>query len=239
MKHLGVVLVLILVVAGCGDDPASTTAAAPATTTTAVPATTVAPASTAAASTTVASTTTTTVGSTTVPSTTTTTIGTTTTVAPTTTALGPLFTTGIHGFFPDPLGSAEDGQGSGCVVGGVLTDGMWFGYVEAISGGEITFDLACFFTGTAAQDAAAADGDEAIDFYIRNQNPATFTVPLDPGGTAYWLDATGDLTPLPIPMGDWPMPSPPGYQECPHDFCSVWLFMNDGEVTELVEQYLP
>jgi hypothetical protein len=118
---------------------------------------------------------------------------------------------------------------------------MWFGFVEGIGGGSVTFDLACFYTGAAGWAAAAADGEMGydLDFYISNQVATTRSVPLDSGGTAYWLDATGDLTPLAIPMTDWPKPWPPDYQVCPAEFCSVWLFVNGGEVTELLEQYLP
>jgi len=151
-----------------------------------------------------------------------------------------MFTSATYGFFPDPLGTPEDGHGSGCVHDpGVLSDGMWFGFVEAIGGGSVTFDMGCFFTGPAAVDAANADGEEAFDFYIRNQNPMTYSVPVDSSGTAYWLDLTGDLTPQPIPMTDWPVPYDPNYQTCPDDFCSVWLYVNGGVVTELIEQYLP
>jgi len=118
---------------------------------------------------------------------------------------------------------------------------MWWGYVEGIGGGSVTFDLGCFFTGTAGHAAAAADGEVGydLDFYLRNQNPKTFSVPLDPSGTAYWLELTGGAVPLPIAMGAWPMPWDPGYQVCPAEFCSVWLYVNGGVVTELIEQYLP
>ncbi len=63
-------------------------------------------------------------------------------------------------------------------------------------------------------------------------------VPVDPAGTAYWLDMTGDLTPQPIPMASWPIPWDPSYQACPSDSCAVWLYVNGGVVTELIEQYL-
>lgn len=163
----------------------------------------------------------------------------TTTVASSTTAPVPFFSVAGYGMFPDPLLTPADGHGSGCAPpGDVLPAGMWFGFARAVSSGDLTFDLACFFTGDAAVAAATADGEEAIDFYIRNKNPKLFTVPLDPTGTAYWLDATAsDITPLPIAMGDWPVGG--GYTPCPGEYCPVWLFVNDGEVTELLEQYLP
>ena len=30
-----------------------------------------------------------------------------------------------------------------------------------------------------------------------------------------------------------------GYIPCPGEFCSVWLYVNNGNVTEVLEQYLP
>lgn len=236
MRHLGLVLVFGLVLMACGDDDA-------------VFSTTVPTADATAASSTVPPT----APATTLPATTTTLPSSPTTAAPSTTAApattapttpttvaGAPFTSGDYGFFPAPLGTAADGHGSGCIhAPGTLTDGMWFGFVEAIGGGAVTFDMGCFFTGPAAVAAAAADGAEAFDFYIRNMNPMTYNVPLDPVGTAYWLDIVGDLTPLPIPMTSWPIPWDPNYQVCPADHCSVWLFVNGGIVTELIEQYLP
>lgn len=41
-----------------------------------------------------------------------------------------------------------------------------------------------------------------------------------------------------VPFADWPV-DPTGYTPCPGDFCGVWLFVNGGEVTEILEQYVP
>ena len=220
MRRLTLALALILIVGACGDDDAATTTTATtseATTTTTLPPTTTSEAA----------------------PTTTTLPPVTTTLEPTTIAPVPFYSVAGYGIFPDPLLTPADGHGSGCAPpGDVLPAGIWFGFARAVSSGDLTFDLACFFTGDAAVAAATADGEEAFDFYIRNQNPKLFTVPLDPAGTAYWLDATAaDITPLPIVMTDWPVNG--GYTPCPGEYCSVWLFVNDGEVTELVEQYLP
>ncbi|HSM02802.1 MAG TPA: hypothetical protein VK960_10255 [Acidimicrobiia bacterium] len=212
-------LALGLVLAACGDDDAATTTAATptteATTTTTVPqATTAAPTTTEAV---------------------------TTTLAPSTTATVPYFSVAWYGMFPDPLLTAADGHGSGCAPpGDVLPAGMWFGFAKGFSAGTLTFDLACFFTGAAGVAAATADGEVGydLDFYIRNMNPKLFTIDLDPDGTAYWIDASGPgVTPSATPMTNWPVGA--GYVTCPGDHCAVWLFVNDGVVTELVEQYLP
>jgi hypothetical protein len=153
----------------------------------------------------------------------------------------PAFSVATNGVFPDLLPGSGDAHGSGCVAGGgELPDGVWFGFVETTSTGSIGFDLACFFTGEAAVSAGAEDGEtDVFDFYIRNNSAQLRTLALDPGGVGYWLDATGDLTPLAIPMNDWPPSSGTPYQECPGAGCAAWVFVNDGLVTELLEQYLP
>jgi hypothetical protein len=40
-------------------------------------------------------------------------------------------------------------------------------------------------------------------------------------------------------MNDWPVTSDTAYQDCPSRHCAGWLYINDGQVTELIEQYLP
>ena len=41
-----------------------------------------------------------------------------------------------------------------------------------------------------------------------------------------------------VPFADWPE-SPDLHPNCPSEHCVVWLFVNDGEVTEIVEQSIP
>jgi len=117
-----------------------------------------------------------------------------------------------------------------------LTDGVWFGFVEAFTPGMLTFDLACFWTGDAAAAAALEDGEEDFGFYIRNQNPTNRQVPLAGSARIWYLDG-GDLSETEIAANAWPHPS--SFLMCPAEYCSVWLYVNDGQVTGLVEQYLP
>jgi hypothetical protein len=233
MKLIALLAVLTLLLVGCGGnsstsstDTSAPTTSAPATTTTA-PSTTTAPA------------TTTTAPPTTTEATTTTTAAPTTT-ASTTTTTAPEYTVANYGFFPDPFPGSDDANGSGCTPGaGQLPDGIWFGFVKGVTADTLTFDLACFWTGDAAAVRATADGQEVLDFYIRNQNPATRTMPRDTAGTAYWLDASGDLTPQAVPMSNWPDTGGTRYVPCPGDNCAAWVYINGGVITELVEQYLP
>jgi len=76
-----------------------------------------------------------------------------------------------------------------------------------------------------------------IDYYIRNNNPALRTVPVATAATVYEIEApTIDF--LTVAFADWPV-DPTGYTPCPTDWCGVWLFVNGGEVTEILEQYFP
>ena len=164
---------------------------------------------------------------------------TTTTVAggATTTTAALVYAVDEGDFIPDPLPGSDDAHGSGCVVdpSQPLPDGVWFGYAESVFGGTITFDLGCFFTGAAAAAAATADGAEAFDFYIRNLNPVTYAVPIDPAARVWYVD--GSVVMTEIPLASWPTPA--SFLSCPGDFCSVWLYVNAGSATGIVEQYLP
>lgn len=230
MRRLALlVLILAVSAAACGDDDAFNTTTAPSTTqaeestlptstSTTVPPTTTAP------STTLASTTSTTTSST------------TTTTVPET-----VYLVDTTDFFPDPFPGSNDVHGSGCVTPGfdALPNGVWFGFAEGVGGGRITFDLACFFTGPAAVAAATADGEEAFDFYIRNKVATTFQVPISADARVWYVDMlSGDVSsPTEIPLAAWP--NPDSFQDCPGEHCSVWLYVNGGRATGIVEQYLP
>lgn len=235
MRRLTLVFLVVMALAlaalatACGDDDVFGTTTAPSTTegteptssTTAPPTTTTAEppsSSTSATSTT-----------------------TTTTTSTTTTAPETVYLVDTTDFFPDPFPGSNDAHGSGCVTPGfdALPNGVWFGFAEGVGGGVITFDLACFFTGPAAVAAATADGEEAFDFYIRNKVATTFAVPIAGDARVWYIDmVSGDVTsPTEIPLASWP--DPDSYQDCPDDYCSVWLYVNGGRVTGIVEQYLP
>jgi len=167
---------------------------------------------------------------------------TSTTTTTTTTVPEPFYFVDTTHFFPDPFpGSSGGAHGSGCVVPSfdVLPNGVFFGFAEGVGGGMITFDLACFFTGAAAEAAAAEDGQEAFDFYIRNLNPVTYPVPVAADARVWYVDMlSGDVSsPTEIPLAAWPHPD--SFQACPGEHCSVWLYVNGGQVTGIVEQYLP
>ena len=241
MRRLAILLAaLTLLAAGCGDDgsildPTLPTSATTGDTGTTAPPVTEAPATTGAPATTEVPPETTTPP----PPTTTTTLPPTTT----TTSPPPVYDIDPSDLFPAPLPGSGGAPGSGCVVPGgstTLTPGVWFGFATTYSGGRIGFDLACFFTGELGWEKAEEDGEEGydLDFYIRNNNPAIRQVTLDPGARVFALDSGGGgAEPVEITAADWPLGA--GYVPCPGEYCAVWLYVNGGVATGLVEQYLP
>jgi hypothetical protein len=163
-----------------------------------------------------ADTTTSTTGSTTVPpeATTTTTEGTTTTVVV---------------LAEDPPLDEDGPSGSGCAPGsGDLPDGWWYGRVDGPVGDDISFDLACYYVGAAAEAEAASRGDEVNnDYYVVNDSPQVRTLPVADAATASCVALGAGLEMVDCSagdvVGDW----------------AVWLRVQGGEVDRLVEQYAP
>lgn len=102
---------------------------------------------------------------------------------------------------PIKIPVATDGtsaDGSGCAPGSAtaLPDGVWFGILTAVDteAGTVGLDLACWFTGAAANAAAAADGQTEIpvpdDYYIRNQVHTIYTTRAVPKVAVVPLDVT-------------------------------------------------
>jgi len=235
MKRLALlVLVLGVLATACGDDDGAFT-------TTTAGSTTTAEATTTGVSTTTTAPTSTTASTSTTSSTTTTSTTTTTTTTP-----AVVYLVDTSNFFPPVFTGSNGGHGSGCVTPGfdALPNGVWFGFAEGVGGGEITFDLACFWTGTPACDAQIADGfassaHDCLDFYVQNNVATTFDVPIATGARVWYVDmVSGDVSsPTEIPLASWP--SPDSFQDCPGQYCAVWLYVNGGEATAIVEQYLP
>ncbi|MEA3511548.1 MAG: hypothetical protein U9R51_08950 [Actinomycetota bacterium] len=170
----------------------------------------------------------------------TTAVTTTTTAPTTTTTAGGPYVVGTPELCPGaPRPGSGGAGGSGCSPGaGPLPDGVWFGFVDAIGATTIDFDLACLYTGDSAIAKGAEDGVEVdIDYYIRNNNPALRTVPVATTGAVYEIEAT-TIDFLTVAFADWPV-DPAGSIACPSNWCGVWLFVNGGEATEILEQHSP
>ncbi len=119
---------------------------------------------------------------------------------------------------------------------------MWFGNVVDRSAGSVEFDLACFYFLDAAIAACSEDGEPVEnDWCATNENPTLRTVTIDPNVPVHTVvpGASGlELTPL--PFAEWlPEEREDTFQVCHPESCLVWLYVNGGEVTEMVEQYTP
>ncbi|HEX6146346.1 MAG TPA: hypothetical protein VF083_06160 [Acidimicrobiia bacterium] len=162
-----------------------------------------------------------------------TTAGVTTTASPATTSSSPSTTS-------PPTTEPDGPSGSGCSPGDAasLPEGEWFGFVEATSATGIEFDLACWFTGQAAIDASAEDGEESPppnDYYVRNESTLTRSLPVSPEVPVVWYPEGGDpTTETLVDFETWAE----AVVERGFMF-GVWLDVIDGEVHEIREQWVP
>lgn len=149
---------------------------------------------------------------------------------PTTTTLLPVDTSTYYEvseptYFPESLPGAGDFYGSGCAPGSdTLPDGIWFGHIESASAASIRFDLICFAPLEPGGDGAGT---------ITNDNLKLRTVP---------ISATAKVHAI-APDGFWELESYATWHQdpeqegfCPAEGCwDVWLYINNGQVTEIVQ----
>jgi hypothetical protein len=160
---------------------------------------------------------------------------------PPTTTAPPLYVVDAPTLYPPaPLPGSAGASGSGCTPGsGDLPDGVWFGYVRVVGPVSVEFDLACFYFGDIAWEVAAVAGEEAPnDFWISNANPTLRIVPVSPDVAVWSLGADSSEGLQAMEYSEWP-PSGFTYTPCPGESCTVWVYLNGGVTTQLVEQYLP
>jgi hypothetical protein len=138
-----------------------------------------------------------------------------------------------------PVSVVDRASWSGCAPPtGALPDGRWFGYVTDAEVGAVSFDLACWFTGQAAVDAAAEDGAESPppnDYHVRNDSDLVRSVPAGDDATVSWLPDPGDpSTTETIDYTTWT-----DVREGRSYLPGVWLEVVDGELSTVAEQYVP
>ena len=136
------------------------------------------------------------------------------------------------------LNVMDEALGSGCTPGvEQLPDGEWFGYVDSVTSAHIEFDLACWFSGTPAAEAAAEDGEESPppnDYYIRNTSSETRTVAVSAAVEVSRLVDTGGAELEAISYDDWASGwDSRNYQP------GVWITIEGGAVVDITEQYVP
>ncbi len=141
---------------------------------------------------------------------------------------------------PGPRPGSDGASGSGCWTGsGDLPDGEWFGSLQVVGTESVTVDLACFWFGDIAYEIGEAIGQEVTnDYFITNNSDPDRSVPVASDAIVWTI--AGDPTEghSAVPLASWPS-SEPTYVQCPGDGCLVWLYVNGGLVTEVVEQYTP
>ena len=133
----------------------------------------------------------------------------------------------------------ERAAGAGCTApDDTLRDGRWFGFIPDAQADQVSFDLACWFTGTAAAAAASEDGEESPppnDYHIRNTSDRLRAVAVDPSAEVAWYPDPGNPASLTVvPYAVWQAEQPlrsyrPG----------VWLNVEDGRIASIEEQYVP
>jgi len=125
-----------------------------------------------------------------------------------------------------PVGTSED-----------IEDGRHFGYFQSVTPGDTTataeFDLAQFFTGDAAKEAAAEDGtpDYELDYYIRNTNPRIRTLVVDPHADVTVIDPAHCCDPVASTVAAFAASVDP--------VNGCWVTIANGIVTRIEQQYLP
>jgi hypothetical protein len=138
-----------------------------------------------------------------------------------------------------PSGDTNDlANGSGCKPGdGVLPDGDWFGYAMERAAGSLEFDLACWFDGDAAIQAAAEDGEESPppnDYYVRNVNEQTRQVPVGDGVEVVFYPDGDPSNETTVEYGEWDaLVVERGYE------LGVWIVVEEGEISGITEQWVP
>lgn len=137
-------------------------------------------------------------------------------------------------------GSTNDlASGSGCTPGTEtgLPDGRWYGSIEAIDGRRVEFDLACWFTGAAAEAAAAEDGAESPppnDYYVRNVNPLVRTLDVADGTMVEWYPDFDPLLAETVSFDQW---SAVGVA-LQLDNRGFWIETGDGLITAIEEEWV-
>jgi len=150
---------------------------------------------------------------------------------------------------PEPSESPSEAAGesvSPAPSGDLLPDGRSFVYAKEVAQGtagpELTFDLAEFLKDEAAQEAAAAHGDEVTDgYYIVNDNPLLRTMPIAPDAIVRYVP---DGTCCSLKAGNLEAWSEAVNGTAQTDYPNMgyagwWLTVQGGEIVRIAQQWVP
>ena len=130
-------------------------------------------------------------------------------------------------------------EGSGCTPGTEtgLPDGRWYGFVESVNDRRVDFDLACFFTGAAAEAAATEDGEGGPPngFYVRNVNPLIRSLDAAADAMVTWFpDNANPDSKETVTFDEWVT----GRAGRAGGQPPVWIETEGGAITAIEEQWL-
>lgn len=159
---------------------------------------------------------------------------TTTTTQPptTTTTLDVFYSFAVHGLYPAPLPDSGGLLGSGCSPGSdTLPDGIWAGWIPARLAGRVDFDLACLLP-------------TPEEPRISNQSTRLRTIPIAENAVVYAIKNDGHIGTA-VPYQTWQIA--PVNRWCEAVMIApffragrpVWVYVNGGAATEIVEFWLP
>lgn len=147
---------------------------------------------------------------------------------------------------PLTISQSTDGtspNGSGCTPppGDALPDGIWFGFTKGVDTTKptLTLDLACFYTGPAATKAAGRTPDDPIenDYFIKNENPKLYTLPLAEDVEVLRLQNNGNTAEYE------PTTTGPGEAadaaKAFSDYFLTWIAISGGKVVVVQQQFVP
>lgn len=128
-------------------------------------------------------------------------------------------------------------MGSGCEPGSnELPDGEWYGGVRGFDAEGIGFDLACLYTGEAAEAAAAEDEEEPPpnDYYVRNQNELVRQLDVGAETPLTWYTSGDPSDEVHGTFLEWI-----DFLSTQEAYLGIWVTVEGGEVTEIREWWVP
>ena len=122
----------------------------------------------------------------------------------------------------------DGAAGSGCQPPerDSLPDGVWRGLVTSFGAGSMDFDLMCSYSFESERYLADSAGADTAAYVTQNSNPSTRTLNVSASAIG-WTVAT------------WQVPTTPDAAVAASANGEVWVAINDGEVTELLQVYYP
>ncbi len=135
----------------------------------------------------------------------------------------------------------EQAGGAGCTPASTetLPAGRWYGFIADANADELSFDLACWFTGTAAEAAASENGAESPppnDYYVRNDSDRLRTHVVDSATQVRWLPEPGNPESAEVvAYATWLEQGPERL-----DNAGYWIMVeDDSHVIGIEEQFVP